>query len=294
MSADLMPATPLCATQQESVLDASPRDLRELRVAALSALCACDPDVKVAAVERLAADPPTLDADAALTEPPGLPGRPPQPALVEPKAVPQRALGSPEGRARLLHALAHIEFNAVNLALDAIWRFAGLPADYYRDWLRVAAEEACHFMLLRAHLRKLGADYGDFPAHDGLWQMAERTRGDALARMALVPRTLEARGLDASPQVRARLIGAGDHEAAGIVDIILRDEIGHVAVGNRWYRHLCRERGLDPVAAYAMLAARHDAPRLRPPFNRAARLQAGFDDVELAVLEREAARVGSG
>jgi hypothetical protein len=265
----------------------------ELRTAALAALGEPDPGAKVAAVPRLVALALPIDADAVLAEPSGLPGRPSRPLLVAPKDVPQRALGSRDGRARLLHALAHIEFNAINLALDALWRFNGLPEGYYRDWLRVAAEEAHHFTLLRAHLATLGADYGDFPAHDGLWQMAERTRGDVLARMALVPRTLEARGLDASPQVRARLIGAGDHAAAAIVDVILRDEIGHVAIGNRWYRHLCAQRGLDPLAAYAALAAHHEAPRLRPPFNLQARLQAGFDAAELAALAGEAADAGA-
>jgi uncharacterized ferritin-like protein (DUF455 family) len=263
----------------------------ELRTAALAALCERDPGAKVAAVRRLVAPALPIDAAAVLAEPSGLPGRPLRPRLVEPKDVPQRALGSPDGRARLLHALAHIEFNAINLALDALWRFDGLPDAYYRDWLRVAAEEAHHFTLLRAHLATLGADYGDFPAHDGLWQMAERTRGDVLARMALVPRTLEARGLDASPQVRARLVGAGDHAAAAIVDLILRDEIGHVAIGNRWYRHLCAQRGLDPVAGYAALAGRYQAPRLRPPFNLPARIAAGFEAAELAALEREAGAV---
>ena len=265
----------------------------ELRTAARAALGEPVPGAKVAAVQRLVALALPIDADAVLAEPSGLSGRPSRPLLVAPKDVPQRALGSRDGRARLLHALAHIEFNAINLALDALWRFNGLPEGYYRDWLRVAAEEAHHFTLLRAHLATLGADYGDFPAHDGLWQMAERTRGDVLARMALVPRTLEARGLDASPQVRARLIGAGDHAAAAIVDVILRDEIGHVAIGNRWYRHLCAQRGLDPLAAYAALAAHHEAPRLRPPFNLQARLQAGFDAAELAALAGEAADAGA-
>ena len=263
----------------------------ELRAAALAALREPDPGAKVAAVQRLVSPALSIDAAAVLVEPPGLPGRPSRPLLVEPKQVPQRALDSPEGRARLLHALAHIEFNAINLALDALWRFDGLPEDYYRDWLRVAAEEAHHFTLLRAHLATLGADYGDFPAHDGLWQMAERTRGDVLARMALVPRTLEARGLDASPQVRARLVGAGDHAAAAIVDVILRDEIGHVAIGNRWYRYLCAQRSVDPVAGYAALAARYEAPRLRPPFNLPARIAAGFETAELLALERDAASV---
>ncbi|EHP38591.1 hypothetical protein OR16_35722 [Cupriavidus basilensis OR16] len=188
----------------------------------------------------------------------------------------------------LVHALAHIEFNAINLALDAIWRFGGMPPAFYLDWLRVADEEALHFSLLAGHLATLDARYGDLPAHNSLWEMADKTAGDVLARMALVPRTLEARGLDASPPVRAKLAAAGDHDAAAIIDIILRDEVGHVAIGNHWYRWLCAGRGLDPVATYAELAARFQAPRLRPPFNLAARRAAGFDEIELALLEGQA------
>ena len=192
---------------------------------------------------------------------------------------------TPTWREQALHALAHIEFNAINLALDAVWRFPGMPTAFYEDWLRVAAEEALHFSLLTDHLKTLDAAYGDLPAHDGLWEMAERTRGDVLARMALVPRTLEARGLDAAPPIRRRLADAGDQRAAEILDVILRDEIGHVAVGNRWYRHLCLQRSLDPVAAYADLAQRYRAPRLRGPFNLEGRRLAGFDDAELQALQ---------
>ena len=176
-----------------------------------------------------------------IDEPSGLPGRPDRPELVEPRKLGRRSMQSPEGRAVLLHALAHIEFNAINLALDAVWRFGGMPAAFYTDWLKVAAEEAHHFSLLVARLAEFGHAYGDFPAHDGLWDMCERTRGDVLARMALVPRTLEARGLDASPPIRARLQQAGDHASAAILDVILRDEIGHVLIGNRWFRHLCEQ-----------------------------------------------------
>jgi uncharacterized ferritin-like protein (DUF455 family) len=203
--------------------------------------------------------------------------------------VPQRPVHTLEGRAALLHAIAHIEFNAIDLALDACWRFAGLPAHYYRDWLRVAAEEAHHFTLLREHLRTLGHDYGDFDAHDGLWAMAEKTAGDVVARMALVPRTLEARGLDATPAIQAKLARAGDTRAVEILDLILRDEVGHVAIGNRWYRWLCERQGLDPVAHDEQLARRHGAPRPKPPFNTGARRAAGFSAAELARLEDGAA-----
>jgi uncharacterized ferritin-like protein (DUF455 family) len=179
---------------------------------------------------------------------------------------------------------AHIEFNAINLALDICWRFAGMPEAFYRDWLRIAQEEAKHFTLLREHLLSLGFDYGDFDAHNALWDMAERTKHDLLARIALVPRTLEARGLDASPAVKRKLVGAGDHRAGEILDVILNDEIGHVAAGNRWYRFVCEQRGLDPIATYAELATRYQAPKLRAPFNLEARRAAGFDEAELAAL----------
>ena len=261
----------------------------EIRTHALAALALADPDAKAAAAQALQAaalaGTTALDAVAALPELPGLPGRPPRPRLVSPRSLPQRAASSAEGRAALLHAICHIEFNAINLALDAVWRFAGMPESFYADWLRVAAEEATHFGLLRAHLRTLGHDYGDFDAHDGLWTMAARTGHDVLARMALVPRTLEARGLDATPPIQAKLRRAGDDRAVAILDIILRDEVGHVAIGNRWYRWLCAQRAMEPRATFRELAARHRAPRLRPPFNRNARLAAGFSAVELADLE---------
>jgi uncharacterized ferritin-like protein (DUF455 family) len=235
----------------------------------------------VAAVLALGVSPAARAADGA---PARLPGRPARPELVAHTQLVQRSMRTVAGRAALIHALAHIEFNAINLALDAAWRFAGQPEDFYRDWLRVAREEALHFELLRDHLRTLGFAYGDFPAHNALWEMAEKTRHDVLARVALVPRTLEARGLDASPPIKAKLVGAGDARAGEILDILLHDEIGHVAIGNRWYRWLCTQRGLDPVATYERLAAEHEAPRPRAPFNIEARRAAGFDEDELAGL----------
>jgi uncharacterized ferritin-like protein (DUF455 family) len=220
-----------------------------------------------------------------LPEPADLPGRPPRPRLVEPKHVPQRSPATAIGRAGLIHAIAHIEFNAINLALDAVWRFAGLPPAYYLDWLRVAAEEAEHHRLLVDHLATLGHAYGDFDGHDGLWAMTHRTREDFVARMALVPRTLEARGLDATPPIQAKLRQVGDHAAVAILDVILREEVGHVAIGNHWYRWACAREGIDPLQHYAVLVERHRPPRPRPPFNRAARLRAGFSEAELAWLE---------
>jgi uncharacterized ferritin-like protein (DUF455 family) len=225
-----------------------------------------------------------LDAQRVIAEPDGLPGRPALPELVTAFQVPARSPHTPTGRAALLHAIAHIEFNAINLALDAVWRFPGMPADFYADWWRVAAEEALHFSLLAEHLEAMGHRYGDFPAHDGLWSMCFKTRQDIVGRMALVPRTLEARGLDATPLIQAKLAKAGDHRAVEILDIILRDEVGHVAIDNRWFRHLCDERALDATALYPELVKRYDAPRLRPPFNLDARRAAWFTDEELAWL----------
>jgi uncharacterized ferritin-like protein (DUF455 family) len=213
-----------------------------------------------------------------------MPGRPARPRLVPAKQVPSRSPFTDEGRAALLHAICHIEFNAINLALDAVWRFEGMPTEFYGDWLRVASEEALHFSLLREHLQAMGWDYGDFDAHDGLWTMCARTAGDIVARMALVPRTLEARGLDATPLIQDKLTRAGDHAAVQILDIILRDEVGHVAIGNRWFHHLCHERGLEAVTLYPQLVRQYEAPRLRPPFNEAARKAAGFTDEEMAFL----------
>ena len=255
-----------------------------LRTQAQSALTCRNPDEKAALTLALDVAGGAVGADAQLAEPAGIPGRPDRPVLIDHRALKPRSMATLEGRAALIHALAHIELNAIDLALDVVWRFPGLPEAFYRQWLRVAQEEALHFGLLRDHLRSQGHAYGDFPAHNALWEMAEKTRGDVLARIALVPRTLEARGLDASPPLKAKLVGAGDRRAGEILDIILRDEIGHVAVGNRWYRWLCQQRGLDPLATYAELAERHGAPRLRGPFNLEARRAAGFEEAELLRL----------
>lgn len=276
----------------------------ELRTLALAALGEADPARKCEQVAALwaKADVPgawTLDTAARLQPDPSrpLPGRPARPALIPPGQVPQRSPHTLAGRAALVHAICHIEFNAINLALDAVWRFAGMPEAFYRDWLQVAAEEALHFGLLRQHLCALDRlpdgrprwDYGDFDAHDGLWAMTEKTADDIVARMALVPRTLEARGLDATPLIQAKLrqVGTPDAlQAIGLLDIILRDEVGHVAIGNRWYGWLCARHALDPVAHYRNLARQYSAPRLRPPFNQSARLAAGFSQAEIDFLQQ--------
>jgi uncharacterized ferritin-like protein (DUF455 family) len=273
-----------------------------LREQALTALCLSDPGDKVAAAHALwqrwtglpdeATRRQSLLPDAGLVPPVDapLPGRPQRPALVAPISVPHRSPFTPEGLAAQLHAITHIEFNAINLALDAVWRFGGMPLDFYGDWLRVADEEATHFGLLHTHLNSLGHGYGDFPAHDGLWEMCVKTQDDVTARMALVPRTLEARGLDATPLIQARLRKVGTPAAARaveILNIILRDEIGHVAVGNRWYGWLCARQSLEPLAHYRQLARTHAAPRLKPPFNTEARRAAGFSEPELAALNSD-------
>lgn len=262
--------------------------LPELRATALQCLLETDPAAKAAAVAAMAAGwlegGWNLAADAALVVDGAIPGRPQRPELVPPRLVGKRSMATLEGRAMLIHSLAHIEFNAVNLALDALWRFPGMPAEYYVDWLRVSKEEALHFSMLSAHLQTLGYAYGDFSAHDSLWEMVERTSGDIVARMALVPRTLEARGLDAIPPLRAKVAQVGDMAAVAILDRILQDEIGHVEIGNRWYHYLCTERGLEPRATYDALAVRHCAPVLKGPFNIDARRRAGFTEDELADL----------
>lgn len=260
----------------------------DLRQSALNWLTASDPLRKANGVLHLqkafTADQLHVDTDKHLTNRDTIPGRPDKPALVSPLSVQKRSMRTTEGRAALIHALAHIEFNAINLALDAVWRFAQMPAQYYADWLKVAAEEAYHFSLLNQHLQSMGYQYGSFPGHNSLWEMVERTQEDVLARMALVPRTMEARGLDASPALRSKLAQAGDTAAAEILDIILRDEIGHVAIGNHWYNWLCAERGLAPIETFESLCLQYNAPKLRPPFNMDARRQAGFSEDELALL----------
>ncbi len=213
-----------------------------------------------------------------------IPGRPAKPKLVSPLDLPKRSMRTIDGRAALIHALAHIEFNAINLSLDAIWRFENMPDNYYTDWLKVATEEAYHFSLLNAHLQSLGYEYGSFAGHNSLWEMVDRTKGDVLARMALVPRTMEARGLDASPQLRNKFAQIGDNKMVAILDIILRDEIGHVAIGNIWFDWLCNERKLEPIATFEKLCVEYSAPKLKPPFNLEARRQAGFSEAELALL----------
>ncbi len=209
------------------------------------------------------------------------PGRPARPELVPPRDLARRRLSNVKGHAALIHAVAHIEFNAINLAWDAVQRFRALPRAFYSDWVQVAAEEAQHFGLMRERLLDLGHDYGDFPAHDGLWEMARRTAHDPVVRMALVPRVLEARGLDVTPGMIERLRAAGDMKTVEALGVILRDEVGHVAAGTRWFRHLCAERGLDPIPTYFELLDTYMTGEIRCPLNLPDRRRAGFDAEEL-------------
>lgn len=213
------------------------------------------------------------------------PGRPARPVLVSPRELAQRPLGTTAGRIALVHAVAHIEFNAINLALDAVYRWPGMPREFHDDWLGVASDEARHFSMLARRLEELGASYGDLPAHNGLWEMAVRTAGDPVARMALVPRVLEARGLDVTPGMIERLRRAGDERTVELLEVILGEEVAHVAAGTRWFHWLCVRESLDPEQTFFDLLASAAPGAIRGPFNIVARRQAGFSEAELRRLE---------
>lgn len=261
--------------------------------AARHCLDAATPETKLAATfaaaDAFARGELTISGDAPPPAQIAMPGRPPRPRLVHPRELPRRGFGSDEGRAAFIHAVAHIEFNAIDLAWDAVYRFRGMPEGYYADWVGVAADEARHFTLLRARLHDFGRDYGDFDAHNGLWEMAEKTAHDGLARMALVPRVLEARGLDVTPGMIAKLRALGDEATAGILEVILREEVAHVAAGSRWYRWHCARAGVEPVARFRELLREYAGGVLHGPFNLDARLAAGFDLLELEQLQAQAA-----
>ncbi len=214
------------------------------------------------------------------------PGRPPQPELVNPRKLKQPGLGTELGRATLIHAITHIEFNAINLALDAVYRFRGMPSEFYTDWLQVASEEAYHFSLLENRLQQLGYEYGDLPAHNGLWEMTVKTGHDVLTRMALVPRVLEARGLDVTPGMMKKLGHVEDQQTIDILTIILHDEIGHVRIGSHWFHYCCKKQGLDADSTFRKLLSEYMNGSLRGPFYTEARLQAGFSAEEMEALEK--------
>ena len=266
-----------------------------LFAAAHGCLRAVLPENKVAltlsAAEAFACGEFAVDDHAPLPEPIRMPGRPERPKLVHPRELPRRGFGSDEGRAAFIHSIAHIEFNAIDLAWDAVYRFRGMPRGYYADWTRVAHDEARHFMLLRERLNDFGRDYGDYEAHNGLWEMAEKTAHSGLERMALVPRVLEARGLDVTPGMIEKLRALGDHATADILVVILREEVGHVAAGSRWFRWHCEREGVEPESTFRRLLAEYGRGVLYGPFNLAARSEAGFSDDELDALQRAVAEL---
>ena len=262
--------------------------MTDLHAAARRCLDATDPADKLRLThetwQAFQAGALRVDPAAPPPEPIGSPGRPAKPMLVDARKLPQRGLGSAEGRAALVHAVAHIEFNAIDLAWDAVYRFRGKPDAYYRDWASCAHDEARHFAMLSERLAELGHVYGDFDAHDGLWQMAEKTADNDTARMALVPRVLEARGLDVTPGMIDRLRQLGDERTVTILEIILREEVAHVAAGTRWFHHCCERDGSEPVETFFALIREYMGVELRGPFNRKARGEAGFSRLELDLL----------
>ncbi len=278
--------TELFETQSETLTSAQ-AEASDLFSRAHACLQATEPADKVALTQALYADwnaqRVTLNRNVQPL-PIGDAGRPPKPELVAPKDVPKRSMHTEQGRLILCHALAHIEFNAINLALDAVYRFTDMPPGYYSDWLKVAAEEAHHYSLLESYLHKRDCRYGDYAAHNGLWEMAQLTAHDVMVRMALVPRVLEARGLDVTPGILNKLQQSNDQEFVEHLKIIQRDEIGHVAIGSHWFKYLCEARELDCRATFKQLIQDYMKGTLRGPFDEVARRQAGFSAEEIADL----------
>ncbi|MFT4162253.1 ferritin-like domain-containing protein [Shinella sp.] len=255
--------------------------IESLRGGATAAILAADLDLKTALAQETARRWFARTLSMRSPRDPALPlrpGRPEKPELIPPRHMEKRSLHTLKGRIALLHALAHIELNAVDLALDIVARFTSerVPHSFFDGWMQVAFEEAKHFRLVRDRLRELGADYGDLPAHDGLWQAAHDTRNDLTARLAVVPLILEARGLDVTPTLQAKMRETGDHASADILDIIYNDEKGHVAVGAKWFRFLCAREKKDPSVAFKELVRLNFRSPLKPPFNDVARAEAGL------------------
>jgi len=260
----------------------------ELRQAALDCLLISDPLLKVKYTQQLYNDwlASRYQIDNTLSfDVPETPGRPDKPELVAPRELPRRRNSKQHGVAPLVHAITHIEFNAINLGLDAVARFGNMPEQFYDDWLRVAYEESNHFHMLSGHLNQLGYEYGSFPAHSGMWDMAQKTHHDVLKRMALVPRVLEARGLDVTPAMMNKLRGAGDHRAVEILEVILREEVGHVTIGTHWFNYLCEQQQLDSFQTFKDLLENYFDGELRGPFHIEARMKAGFTQQEIDLLE---------
>ena len=255
------------------------------RGAAIAALRTGDPQAKATAARAMAEAWRDGVSEPGPGTVPDRPARPDRPVLTRPGDMPKRrALTTRAGQVALLHALAHIEFNAIDLACDMVARFEGMPPDFYGDWIGVADDEARHFQMLRRRLQDLEADYGDLPAHDGLWQAADDTRDDLLARLAVVPLVLEARGLDVTPAMIERLKRAGDHDSIAILEVIYREEIDHVAAGSRWFTHVCEQRGLDPAPTWRTVVSERFKGDLKPPFNDTAREAAGLPNAFYADL----------
>lgn len=271
--------------------------MTHLFAAARSCLDAATPEEKLArtfaAADAFARGELAIPADAPPPEPIRMPGRPARPRLVHPRELPRRGFGTRAGLAAFIHAVAHIEFNAIDLAWDAAYRFRGMPDAFYGDWVGVANDEARHFAMLRERLQQLGYDYGDFDAHNGLWEMAEKTANDGLARMALVPRVLEARGLDVTPGMIVKLRSLGDAATVRILETILSEEVAHVAAGSRWYRWYCERAGIEPRSRFRELLREYAGGVLHGPFNTDARLAAGFDEDELLSLQAESTTVAA-
>lgn len=256
-------------------------DIKSLRDGATKAIAAADLSIKMALTQNVAQQwqARTLSLRSPLDRTlPDRPGRPSRPELVPPIKVERRPISKSEGRIALMHAIAHIELNATDLALDIVARFADkkMPRSFYDNWMQVAFEEAKHFKLIIARLRAMGADYGDLPAHDGLWEAAHDTRNDLTARLAVVPLVLEARGLDVTPPLQAKMRQTGDYESADVLDIIYEDEKTHVAVGAKWFRFLCARQRLDPAQTFKKLVRENFHGTLKPPFNELARAEAGL------------------
>ena len=260
----------------------------DLFAALENALLEDDPSLKCAAAARIRGEwlngDFNLNADAPIL-PIDDPGRPQSPQLLDPRELHRRSFASEQGRLRMLHAIAHIEFNAINIALDAVYRFRAMPTNFIDDWLQVADEEATHFRLLADELVSRGSAYGAYPAHRGLWDMVCKTRNDPLHRMALVPRVMEARGLDVTPAMIDKFEQFGDTAAVAILEVIYRDEVGHVRIGNYWYRELCRQQRVEPQEKFFELVDEYLGGQLRGPFNRDARIEAGFLESEIEALE---------
>ncbi len=254
---------------------------KSLIAGANQALLSCDLEEKVAVTQltaRLWRERTLSLSDGSIIYPAERPGRPSKPELLPPVEVPKRPLKSKRGRLALIHAIAHIELNAIDLALDIVVRFGRepMPRSFFDGWMKVADEEAKHFTLLRKRLQLEGHDYGDLPAHDGLWEAAGETGHDLTARLAIVPLVLEARGLDVTPPLVKKLREFGDHQTAAIFEIIYEDEKGHVAVGAKWFRFLCQRQGIDPAASFAKLVSKYFRGHLKPPFNDRARAANGL------------------